>query len=225
MNRWFISIALAFLLCGIAEAIQGLTHFPVRDRPGWAQHPTLAKAAFGAATWFVSPFLEIYYSTGQKARAVAFGALGATTQMGILTGLSWLCISAATHIFDNTILQVASTAVFLVVGVFVMPWVNLILVPLVTLILGWPLGLLFPLKGTGDARAVRCCLNCKYYRRSRDFGDILGGLWQSETMPRSDKLPCRIALETSEVWLRYYSCEPHSRPSFPVDCPFFEGRA
>lgn len=209
--RIAISVMLAFVLSGIAEVVQDLRSRPI-DRPMWVTQPTLGKAILIAVTWFTTPFLKVYYSTGQKARAVAFGTLAAIGQMSILTGLIWLCISAATHVFDSAILQVVSTTVFIVVGfLFVLSLANLILLPLMTLIVGWPLDLLFPLKGRNDGRAIEWCPNCKHHRKSRDFGDFMGGLCQSKIMPRSDKLPCSIALETSSVWEQYYSSEPGSR--------------
>lgn len=223
--RAAVSVALAFLLSGISQVIKDLGDRPM-DRRGWALQPTLGKAILVAATWWATSSLDLIHATGQKARSVAFGILGVIEQMIVLTGLIWICISAATHIFDSAILQVVSTMVFIAVSVlFVLPLANVIVIPLITLIVGWPLELLFPLKGRNDGRAADCCPNCKHYRRSRDFGDFMGGLCQSKTMPGSDRLPCSIALETSSAWERYYSAEPSSRPWFPNDCPFFERRA
>jgi hypothetical protein len=222
--RIAVSVVLAFLLSGISQVIKDLGMGPI-DRPLWAMRPTVGKATIVAATWWTSPFLELILSTGQKARAFAFGLLGVILQMSVLTGFIWLCISVATHILNSTILQVVSTAVFIVVGaLFVFPLVNLIMMPL-TLIVAWPLDLLFPLKERDDAQAIEWCPNCKHERKSKDFADPVRGSWHSETMPRSDELPCNIALETSDVWERYYSSVLCSRTLFPNDCPFFERRA
>jgi hypothetical protein len=222
--RIAISAGLAFLLLGIEQVIQDLGTSPI-DRPLWVMQPTLGMAIFVAATWWTRSSLTLIHSNGQKARGIAFGIFGVIGQMSILTGFIWLCISIATHIFDSIILQVVSTAVFIAIGaLLVLPLVNLIMIPL-SLIVAFPLDWLFPLKGRNDGRVAECCPNCKHYRKSKDFADFIGGSWQSKTMPRSDKLPCNIALETSDVWERYYSCEPSSRTLFPNDCPFFERRA
>jgi hypothetical protein len=112
--------------------------------------------------------------------------------------------------------------VLIVIGaLFVLPLIRLIMVPL-TLIVAWPLDLLFPLKESKDAQTTKWCRNCKHHRKSKEYEDIMKGLWRSKTMPRSDKLPCNIALETSDVWERYYSSELSSRTLFPKDCTFFE---
>jgi hypothetical protein len=118
----------------------------VVDRPLWVMRPTFGMAIFVAVTWFIRPFQKILTTTGQKARTFAFGAFGVIGQMSILTAFIWLCIAIATHIFDSTILQVVSTAVFIAIGaLFVSPLVNLIMIPL-SLIVAFPLDWLFPLK-------------------------------------------------------------------------------
>jgi len=144
--RIAISAVLAFLVLGISQVTVDLGTRAI-DRPMWvSMHPTLGTAVLVAMMWFIRPFQRILGATGQKARAVAFGAFGVIGQMSILTGFIWLCIGIATHTFHSVILQVVSTAVFIAIGaLFVLPLANLIMIPL-SLIVAFPLDWLFPLK-------------------------------------------------------------------------------
>lgn len=149
--RGIISAALAFFVLGVSQVIQDL-RTNIVDRPMWvSMRPTLGTAVLVAMMWFTRPFQRILGATGQKARAVAFGAFGVIGQMSILTGFIWLCIGIATHTFHSVILQVVSTAMFVAIGaLFVLPLANLIMIPL-TLIVGFPLDWLFPLRAQTEA--------------------------------------------------------------------------
>lgn len=191
----------------------------------WTWRPTLGKILIVGASWFTRPFLENIHRSGQVARGIAFGLLGVSLQMVVLTFLIWGCIFVANYFFDSTLLRVATTAILTIIGVFiVLPLINVLLIPL-TLLISWPLDLLFPLKETTEAQNIQWCRTCKHYRKSKEYEDTFKGLWRSESMPRSDKLPCNISLETANVWQLYFSLEPDSRALFPKDCSFYEKKA
>lgn len=217
----FISVLIAYVISGVAQVTKDLSA-NVIDRPGWARMPTLGKAVFAATTWPIRPILEGADSTGQFGRAIVFGALGIITQMVTLTTFVWGVYALAGLIFDNLALRVTLAAVIGYLGaLFVMPLVSLLMVP-VTLLFAWPLDLLFPLKGAVNAKKIEWCRTCKYYRKVREYEDVMTGLWRETSMPRSDKLPCTIALETVHVWEAYYDAELGSRTLFPRDCPHYE---
>jgi len=213
-----ISAFLAYALSGISQVFNDLSGH-VKDRPVWTMHPTLGMALFVGATWITRPFYK-----GQTGRQFAFGLLAVTLQMVILTGFIWGCIVAANQFFDSTFLRIATAAVLMVIGALVvLPLISVLMMPL-TLLIAWPLNLLFPLKRSSDVQRIKWCRTCKHHRKSREYEDTLSGLWHSDSMPRSDKLPCKIALETAGVWTRYFSSEPSSRTLFPNDCPSYEPR-
>jgi len=155
---------------------------------------------------------------------VAFGLLGFTFQMVVAAGFMWLCITLSTHLFDSTILRVIATAVFFVLGAFfVMPFVMIVLTPLMLLV-SLPLDWIFPSQDSVDAKSIAWCKNCRHYKKSKEYESTLGGLWNSSVLPPLDKLPCEIRSETVAVWDAHFSLEPRVRTLFPKDCPFFERR-
>lgn len=140
-----ISMTVAFVLSGISQVTKDLGGRTI-DRPMWTTRPTLGKAALVAATWFTRPIIENIYSTGQKARGIAFGTLAVLVQFALITGLIWCCIAASTSIFDNLFLQIITTSILVIVAaLFVMPLVTIVMMP-VMLILALPLELFFPLR-------------------------------------------------------------------------------
>ena len=218
-----ICALLAYLLSGISQVIKDLGG-NVIDRPMWAMNPTLGKTITVALTWPSRPILASHTS-GQFARAVAFGVLGVLIQMTVLTAFIWASYAVAGLVFEGFIFKLILAAVIAFIGsLFVLPLVTLIMVP-VTLLLAWPLDLLFPQASRSSVKDIRWCRTCKHYRKVPEYEDTMKGLWKKESMPRSDKLPCKIALETSQVWEAYYETEPKSRALFPKDCPFFEKQA
>jgi len=218
-----LSVLLAYIVYGISQVTDDLLGRAI-DRPMWAMRPTLGKALFVAATWFTRPFLESC-PTNPVVRGIAASLLSVTLPMVVLTGFIWCCIAAANYVFDSTFLRVAATAVLmLILAPFVLPLITILMLPLTLLIL-WPLDLLFPLRENIDTQTLTWCRTCKHHRKSKEYEDIFSGLWRSKSMPRSDKLPCNIALETSDVWKRYFSSEPKSRSLFPKDCPSYGKRA
>ena len=222
MKCLFISIVVAYLMSGVAQVIKDLRGGILGPR--WAWTPTVGKAIFVAATWIKRPIINNISSDIPVARAVAFGLLGIILQMGVLTGFVWFSITVSLQIFDNVVLQVfAATTLVVVSAPFVLPLIGFLTIP-ITLIVAWPLDLLFPRKETVNAREIKWCPNCKHRRKSKQYEDVINGLWRSKSVPRSDRLPCNIILETAGVWERYFKVEPDARALFPSDCEFFEKR-
>lgn len=219
-----ICAALAYVLAGISQVTKDLGG-RVIDRPGWARRPTIGKVILVALTWPSRPVIGAGFSTGRLARSIAFATLGVATQMIVLTSFLWGSYAIAGLVFKNLAFQLALAAVIAFIGsLFVLPLVTLLMVP-VTLLLAWPLDLLFPEKSKSSAKDIHWCRTCKHHRKVSEYEDTMKGLWHEESMPRSDKLPCKIVLETSQVWEAYYEAEPKSRALFPKDCPFFEKQA
>jgi hypothetical protein len=120
---------------------------------------------------------------------------------------------------------VAAAAAFVTIGALlvfpiVLPLISIIAMPLLV-VLTLPLRLLKPPEDGANDSEIEWCRNCKHYRKSREYEDIQSGLYQSTSMPRSDKLPCNIPLETAEVWQLFYATELGSRTLFPKDCASF----
>ena len=140
-----ISLALAYVLCGVSLVMKDLGSSGA-DRPSWARHPTSGKVIFVALTWFTRPFIDAYYSTGQRARAVAFGLLGVAIQIAGVAGFIWCCIAVVSHFFDGMLWIVLTSAAFIVIGApIAIPLITLLSIPL-TLLVSLPLDLFFPLK-------------------------------------------------------------------------------
>lgn len=216
-----VSAILAYLLSGLSQVTKDLGGRTI-DRPMWAMRPTLGKAIFVALTWPTRPVIEGRYSTGQLGRSIVFGGLGVVIQMAVLTSFILGAYALAGLVFDNFVFQVILAAVIALIGSFlILPLASLLMIPVV-LILSWPLDLLFPLKSDAQTKEIKWCRTCKNYRKVSEYDDTFKGLWHETSMPRSDKLPCKIVLETSQVWEAYYKTEPKSRSLFPKDCPRYE---
>jgi hypothetical protein len=137
-----ISVALAYVFCGIATVMKDLNAQPI-DRPQWAFRPTLRGAIFIAATWWARSFVD---GPGPVRRRVAFALMGAVSQLGVLTFFIWGCIAVSIYFFTSAPIQIASAAVLVVVGSqIVLPLLSFLMIP-VTLLVAWPLDLLFPLE-------------------------------------------------------------------------------
>jgi hypothetical protein len=226
-----ISIVVAYLLTGIGQVVSDLIASLI-TKPAWSRRPTVGGAILAGATWFVRPFIGSIRNLGRleggrhAVLTIASGLLGIILQMSVLTAFVWGCIALSQLISDSTVLQVVAAAGFVVIGAalilpLLVPLISLIVMPLAAIIL-LPLDLLLPTKNRVDVREIKWCRNCKHYRKSGEYEDTLRGLRQSVSMPRSDKLPCSIPLETAEVWQRFYATELRSRTLFPKDCAFFE---
>lgn len=222
-----ISIALAYLITGVAHVIKDITSRPM-DRPGWARQPTLTMAILLTLGWSVRRFAESAPRTHGRldARGIAFGLYSIVFQVALLSAFIWCFIAFATYLFANAVVQIIVSAVFIVVGsVVAIPLLNLLAMPL-AIILTLPIELIFPLKKEKDtSREERWCKSCKYYRKSREYENTMKGLWRSPVLPQTDKLPCRIVSQTSGVWGRYFESEQRTRSLFPRECSFFERKA
>jgi hypothetical protein len=217
---WLISIALAFGLSGVAHVTKDLGG-RVIDRPMWAIDPTFGKAVFAAATWWAPFFID---KPEPRGRVIALGVWAIASQLAVLTLFVWTCMSLAGWFFDHPVAQFLGSAVLIVVSMpIVLPLLSVVMIPL-TLLIGLPLDWLFPSTSSPKAQTVQWCRECQHYRKSKDFEDIITGLWRAASMPRSDKLPCAIPLEAAEVWSQYFGSAPGSRTLFPKDCPLFVSR-
>jgi len=219
-----ISFVLAFVISGVSQVAKDLGGRPL-DRPFWTLQPTFWKMLLVGLTWFVRPILDISNSGAPLARSVAYGLLGATVQLTTLTAFVFGCISMAQHFFDGTFAVVVTSALLMIVGSFiVLPIVSFVIL-LATVLLSIPINLLFPLRHSSSPETVNCCRTCAHYRKSEEYEDLMNGLWRSESMPRSDKLPCSIPLETADTWQAYFATPQGARTPFPNGCPSFETRA
>lgn len=221
-----ISVVVAYLLLGAAYVIRDLRGGILGPR--WAWTPTVGKAIFVAATWvkrsITINIIDSISSDVSVARAIAFGLLGVILDMCVLTGFIWCCIIVSAHILHSVVLQIVAAAILVIVGaLLVLPLLKFLTMPL-ALIIMWPLDLLFPRNERINVGEIKWCRNCKHRRKSKEYEDVISGLWRSKSMPRSDKLPCNIILETAGVWERYFKAEPDARALFPNDCEFFEKR-
>ncbi|MFZ2171580.1 MAG: hypothetical protein WAW61_18320 [Methylococcaceae bacterium] len=215
-----ISALLAYVLAGVSQVTIDLGG-NVNSRPMWAWEPTLGKAILVAIIWPTRPVID-NYSTGH-ARSIVFGVLGFVTKMTVLTAVIWGSYTIAGLAFENFAFQLILAAVIAFIGsLFVLPIISLLMIP-ITLLLAWPLDLLFPVKSKTSVNDINWCRTCKHYRKVSEYEDIMEGyLCSAKSMPRSDKLPCKIVLETSQVWEAFYKIKPKSRALFPKNCPHYE---
>lgn len=215
------AFGLAFVMSGISQVMKDIGQRPI-DRPGWAHKPSLSGALIVAVTWFTRPILDGYYSTGQKARAVAFGVLGVLIQLSVLTAFFVAAILLSSSWFDSTWLQIVIVAALVIFGApIILPLASIVIMP-VTLILSLPLDFLFPLKQSNDTKNIQWCKNCIHYKKSKVYEDSLSGSWGADEMPRSDELPCKIVPEAMETWVEHYETERGQRTLYPKNCAEFE---
>lgn len=168
------------------------------------------------------PTIEGLRSSGEFSRTILCGGISVFTQMTVLAAFIWGAYTLAGLVFDNFSLQLILAAAIAFIGsLFVLPLVSILMMP-VTLILAWPLDLVFPPKNEAQASKIQWCRTCKHHRKVSDYEDTTKGLWCDTSMPRIDKLPCRIVLETSQAWKAYYETAPRSRSLFPKNCPHYE---
>jgi len=190
-------------------------------KPGWALRPSLSGALFVAVTWAARPVMDSYYSTGQKARAVAFGILGVLIQLSVLTAFFVAAISLSVSWFNNGWLRSVVVAALVIFGApIILPIASIVMMP-ITLVLSFPLNLLFPLKQSAEAKSVQWCKNCAHYKKSKAYEDALQGSWGADEMPRSDVLPCKIVPEAMGTWVKHYGTERGKRTLYPKNCTEF----
>lgn len=135
----FISIVVAYLLTGFSYAMKDLSG-PVLSRPVWSLSPTFGMLAVYIFLW---PISQVYRRHPRSKREVFFSLLLSVLQMALITGFVWCCFSFSVYVFDNTVIEIIGSVVFLLIGIrFVLPFVNLAAIPVLMLIL-LPLKLLF----------------------------------------------------------------------------------
>ena len=163
-----------------------------------------------------------YVGNRNQGLAAFFATLNAALRFFILASFSWLCIDGANYLFSNTLLRVVCVVIFLGVGGrFVLPWAALLLTP-ISIIIGTALVAVTPKRGGIDVTEIRYCKNCRYYRHSPEYENIIDGLWRAESLPPLNALPCKIVEKSVPVWEEYFEMTMNSRAMFPRMCPLFE---
>jgi hypothetical protein len=136
-----ISVVIAYLWSGVSEVMK-LLGSDIMNKPMWARQPTIWMIILVTSTWPFFQFINKAYP--YSSRAVAFASFSIIWQMGVATCFVWCCIIFSGYIFDSTVLRVITTSILFVVGaLFVLPLFNFLMIPL-TLLISWPLDLLFP---------------------------------------------------------------------------------
>jgi len=216
-----LSCLLSYFLCGLAYVSDTL-RMGVVDRPMWASKPNLGTLFLAGASWPAAEIANAYVGHRNQGFAAFLATLSATLRFCILALFAWLCIAAATYIFSNTVLQVICVVIFLAVGGrFVLPWVMLLLTP-IFIIVGVALGTATPKTDRNDLKQIRWCRNCRYYRQSLNYEDVIDGMWRAERLPSLDELPCKISDASLAVWEEYFDMTMNNRAMFPKTCPLFE---
>lgn len=144
-----ISVALAYIALGIAQVGNDLDS---RQNPlytvQWAMRPSLWMAIAIALLWPTRHFLKQWHRGQGILRSFAFGLLVTGLSMASLAAFFWLCIWTSQRIFDNLSLVIALSAVFMIVGSFlVLPIVGL-LTFVVGAVLASVLDVIFPKRDT-----------------------------------------------------------------------------
>ncbi len=153
-----ICILLAYVLSGVSRVTKDLGK-NVINRPIWAMNPTLDKIILAAISWPIRPIIEASQSSGQLARSVAFGLLAVLLQMLTFTVYIWCSYTIACLVFENFTLRIAlSTVVVFVGSFFILPLMTFIMAP-ISLLLAWPLALLFPRKNNSPAKKTDAMLD------------------------------------------------------------------
>lgn len=142
----FVSIGIAYALNACAFVIQDLACAPY-NKPAWAFRPTVGVIVLMAITWparFTLNYMAMPDCT--VPRAVAFGVMAFLIQMSAVTLFIAGCLVAVGHVVEDWRLQlIIAAASALVTSLVALPLLNVAMMP-VTLLLSWPLDLLFPLK-------------------------------------------------------------------------------
>lgn len=80
---------------------------------------------------------------------------------------------------------------------------------------------------------IRWCSNCAYFQNRKDwqkyglgvFSSPVSGDSMSSSRVSDEKLPCRIASETSATWDQYFQVNKKNRTLYPENCPKFKPNA
>lgn len=211
-------ITISYFCAGLFSVIADLNQGPM-DAKAWTRQPTFSKILFFSSIWFVVPILETWPGQFNRARTIAFGLLGSVTKLASFTFYTWITWTLSCYITSNTIFQILlCLVIFSIVCLFIAP---LMVIPLsfITLILAIPLEWLFPLKD--QSSNIKWCRNCKFYQKSSKYEESMKGLWWSTTIPDTTLLPCRVVINTSEVWQAFFKSPLSERALFPKSCPFY----
>lgn len=208
-------IIVAYLICGIATAMKDLQASPI-NAPIWTLKPSFKMLALVVLTWFFYPIMSSFSKDPLRNRQIAFGLFGTITQLAFVSLLVWISFRLAGQVTDSFIIHLIISMVLL--GILLLFVAPLLTIPMmfVTLILSWPLNLLFPLPD--KSKDLKWCRNCQNFKKSKEYENTL---WRAGTIPTSEKLPCQITLQTAEVWKAYFCLENGKRSLFPKDCSFF----
>lgn len=138
-----VSLALAYAFLGLAQVTEGLSAPPVH-KPFWALRPTFGSMFMIAATWPLASIVDARWSEYPK-RAVTFAVAQVLLMMATLSALVWGAIRLAMFLSNNLWTEVALSIAFIVALRFLMPVVNLVIIPL-TILIRAGVDLFFPLK-------------------------------------------------------------------------------
>lgn len=223
-----LSFVLAYVLCGLAHVTDNLGAEPLK-KPSWTFQPTLGKMLFAGVTWPIADIVkENYGNPGKEISSIAAAAFSSIVHFTILTVWIWCCIIFSAYLFDNTILQIVSVVVLLLIGgKLILPWAMLFLMPVLMLAAApifIPIGLISLRRERRENQQIPWCKNCKHYRKSKRYENIAGGSWTAESMLPIGELPCAIAEDASDVWENHFNLDRKSRTLYPKNCEFFEAR-
>lgn len=223
-----VSFAVAYALLAVGQVQLDLGAGPLHA-PLWTMEPTFRKMLVAGATWVARPFLVRGESTQKFIRRVAGGLIDVSVRLCVVATFVWLALAISGHLASQQFLRLVIAGLIVLIGAWTVLPLLLLVANVLVMVMMWPLlwlvDLVVPPEQAADLLKIRWCRNCRHYRKSKEFEDSINGLWRLEGMPRSDKLPCGIALEASPAWQRYFALAPGSRTLFPNDCELFERRA
>lgn len=75
-----------------------------------------------------------------------------------------------------------------------------------------------------DPKKIQWCKTCKYFKKVKNFDDLVRGLWREKAMPNQENIPCKIFEKTKEIWKGYFDLEENKRATYPRNCTFWEKR-
>lgn len=73
-----------------------------------------------------------------------------------------------------------------------------------------------------DTKALVWCKTCRHFRKDKGYSDSINGAWRSETLPKPELLPCKIADKSLDTWKAYFMLEMGKRTLYPNNCSQWE---
>jgi len=67
-----------------------------------------------------------------------------------------------------------------------------------------------------DTSKIEWCRTCNHLKKVKGYQDKL---WQLDNIDDTDKVPCKIYLETKDVWTDYFNKPKRERTLYPKNCP------